>query len=67
MCFATEIGVCLVMVCCSEPTVGAKSLQSFCDSMSHSLPGSSVHKISKARILEWVAISSSMGSSHPRD
>ena len=30
-----------------------------------SLPGSSVHRISQARILEWVAISSSRGSSHP--
>ena len=32
-----------------------------------SLPGSSVHEISQARILEWVAISSSKGSSQPRD
>ena len=30
-------------------------------------PGSSVHGISQARILEWVAISSSRGSSWPRD
>ena len=29
--------------------------------------GSSVHGISQARILEWVAISSSKGSSQPRD
>ena len=32
-----------------------------------SLPGFSVHGISQARILEWVAISSSRGSSQPRD
>ena len=32
-----------------------------------SLPGSSVHGISQARILEWVAISFSRGSSWPRD
>ena len=32
-----------------------------------SLPGSSVHGISQARVLEWVAISSSRGSSQPRD
>ena len=32
--------------------------------MDCSLPGSSVHWISQARILEWVAISSSRGSSH---
>ena len=30
-------------------------------------PGSSVHGISQARILEWVAISFSRGSSRPRD
>ena len=32
-----------------------------------SRPGSSVHGILQARILEWVAISSSRGSSWPRD
>ena len=32
-----------------------------------SLPGSSVHGISQARILEWVVISFSRGSSQPRD
>ena len=35
--------------------------------MDCSLPGSSVHGILQARILEWVAISSSRGSSHPGD
>ena len=35
--------------------------------MDCSLPGSSVHGISQARILEWVAISSSRGSSRSRD
>ena len=30
-------------------------------------PGSSVHAIVQARILEWAAISSSRGSSRPRD
>ena len=29
----------------------------FCDPMDHDLPGSSVHGIFQARILEWVAIS----------
>ena len=33
----------------------------------HSPPGSSVHGILQARVLEWVAISSSRGSSRPRD
>ena len=32
-----------------------------------SLPGSSVHGIFQARILEWLAISSFRGSSQPRD
>ena len=32
-----------------------------------SLPGSSVHGISQARILKWVAISSSRGSPQPRN
>ena len=35
--------------------------------MDYSPPGFSVHGILQARILEWVAISSSRGSSQPRD
>ena len=35
--------------------------------MDCSLPGSSIHGISQARILEWVSISFSRGSSEPRD
>ena len=38
-----------------------------CDSMDCSPPGSSVHGISQASILEWVTISFSRGSSQPRD
>ena len=38
-----------------------------CESVDCSLPGSSVHGILQARILEWVAISFSRGSSQPRD
>ena len=34
-----------------------------CDLMDYSLQGSSVHGILQARILEWVATSSSRGSS----
>ena len=51
-------------------TVRAKSLQScptFYDPMDCSPPGSSVHGILQARILEWVAMPSSRGSSLPRD
>ena len=39
----------------------------FCDPMDCSPPGSSVHGISQARILEWVAISFSKRSFQPRD
>ena len=38
-----------------------------CDPMKHSPPGSSVHVIFQAGILEWVAISFSRGSSWSRD
>ena len=46
----------------------AKSLQStLYDPMDHSLPGSSVRGILPARILEWIAMPSSRGSSQARD
>ena len=48
----------------------AKLLQScltLCGPMDCSLPGSSVHGILQARILEWVVMPSSRGSSQPRD
>ena len=38
-----------------------------CDPMDYSPPGSSVHGIVQARIVEWVAISYSRGPSWPRD
>ena len=47
-----------------------KSLQScpgLCNPLDCSPPGSSVHGILQARILEWVAMPSSTGSSQPRD
>ena len=37
------------------------------DPMNHRSPGSSVHGILQARILEWVSMSSSRGSSQLRD
>ena len=54
----------LVIVC------SVKSLQScptLCDPMDCGLPGFSVHGILQARILEWVAMPLSRGSSLPRD
>ena len=38
-----------------------------CDPVDYSLPGSSVHRIFQARILEWVVMPVSKGSSWPRD
>ena len=50
--------------------VHVKSLQLcpiLCDPMDCNLQGSFVHGILQARILEWVAMPSSRGSSQPRD
>ena len=44
-----------------------KSCPALCDPVDCSLSGSSVHGISQARRLEWVAISPSRESSWPRD
>ena len=48
-----------VICCFTCPTL--------CDPMAYSPPGSSTHGIRQARILEWVAISYSRGSSGHRD
>ena len=55
----------LLFLCCC-----AKSFQlclTLCNSMDCSPPGSSAHGILQARILEWVVISFSRGSSQPRN
>ena len=44
-----------------------QSCPTLCGPMNCSLPGSSIHGIFQARILEWVAIAFSRGSSQPRD
>ena len=44
-----------------------QSCPTLCDPMSDSRPGSSVHGILQAGILEWVVILFSRGSSQPRD
>ena len=54
----------LHLICESEVT---QSCPTLCDAMDLSLPGFSVNGIFQARILEWVAISFSRGSSQPRD
>ena len=45
----------------------AQLCPTLCDPMDCRLPGSSVHGIFQAKILKWVAISFSRGSSWPRD
>ena len=50
--------------CCC---VVAQSSPTLCNPTDCGLPGSSVRGISQARILDWVAISFSRGSSWPRD
>ena len=45
----------------------AHSLRLFCDPMDYSPPGCSVHGILQVRMLEWVAMPASRGSSQPRD
>ena len=49
-----------------DPQV-AQSRPTLCDSGDCSPPGSSVHGMLQARILEWVAMPSSRGASRPRD
>ena len=47
--------------------VCAQSCPTLCNPIDCSLPGPSVHGLFQARILEWVVISYSRGSSPPRD
>ena len=58
--FSTSLPAC----CCSVLTVSRVWLF---DPVGCSLPGSYVHEIFQARILEWVSIFYSRGSSRPRD
>ena len=44
-----------------------QSCQTLCDPVNCSPPGSSIHGILQARVLEWVASSFSRGSSQPTD
>ena len=52
------------MECCCLVT---KSCLTLCNRMDCSPPGSSVHVVSQARILKWIAVSFSRGSSPLRD
>ena len=51
----------------SEVAQSCPTLRTLRGPMDCSLPGSSLHGILQARVLEWVAISFSRGSSWPRD
>ena len=53
------------MVCMNAPLL--QSCLTHCESMDCSLPGFSVQGILQAKILEWVAMPSSKGSSQSRD
>ena len=44
----------------------AQSCPTLCDPMDYSLQGFSIHGVFQARVLEWVTISFSLGSSWPR-
>ena len=54
------------VVWCSSGLV-TQSCPTLCDPMDCSLPGCSAHGILQLRILEWVAVPFSRGSSQPRD
>ena len=56
-----------IWACRKVKVLNTDSCLTLCNPMDCSLPGSSVHGMLQARTLEWVAISSSKGSSQPRD
>ena len=62
---APYLNASLEYLCCR--CLAAKSRPTLCDPMNCSLPGSSIHGILQARILEWLAISFSKGTSPSRD
>ena len=66
----TDVCVCVCVCVRARARARTKLVQScptLCNSMDCSLSGSSVHRIFQARILEWVAVPFSRGSSQPRD
>ena len=68
ICFRVCVCVCVCMcVCVCVCVLVAQLCPTLCDPMDYSPPGSSVQGLLQARILEWVAVPSSRGSSRPRD
>ena len=64
---STELAPCAKQQLPTEWMKTAQSCWTLCNPMDCSLPGSSIHGILQARILEWVAIPFSRGSSGPQD
>ena len=60
--FVVNANLCCVCLC-----LVVRLCVTLCDRMDYNPPGPSIHGIFQARILEWVAISFSIGSSRPRD
>ena len=59
--------VCVCVCVCVHARMHTQSCPTLCNPIDCSPPGSSIHGIPQARILEWVVISYSRGSSRPRD
>ena len=68
LCVSVCVCVCLcVSVCVRARAQSLQSCLTLCHLVDCNLPGSSVLGILQARILEWVAVSSSRESSQPTD
>ena len=66
--FSLELAIILFCICLAfSVRACVLSCVWLCDPMDCSPSGFSVHAVFQARMLEWVAISSSRGSSWPRD
>ena len=61
----TGVGCHFLLQCMKVKSEVTQSCPTLSALMDCSLPGSSIHRILKARVLEWVAISFSRGSSDP--
>ena len=61
------LSYCKILCLYSLYSLITQSCLTLCNPMDYRLSGSSFHGILQARILEWVAISFSRGSSQPRD
>ena len=60
--------VCVCVCVCARVRIQSLyHVPTLCNPVNYSLPGSSVQGTLQARLLDWVAISYSMGSSGPRD